>query len=186
MPEADQAARNAVELSQNVPPAEKYLIAAIRAQVTNNYPEAINAYENMAKASPDNTDVESALARLYEDTGEFAKAEQNYQKILTANPKDLAAIVAVGRVATKKGDPRASLDALNRGLGLSIELENLDQRGESLYFLGVAYRMLNKPQEALRSFQDALSIRRQIGQPTRPQQTPNAAQTADQIVKGGL
>ena len=43
--EAEQSARKAVELSQNLPEAEKYLIAAIRSQVTKNYPEAIKAYE---------------------------------------------------------------------------------------------------------------------------------------------
>ena len=54
-------------LSQDLPEAEKYLIAAIRSQVTKNYPEAIKAYENLAKASPDNPDVRFALASLYED-----------------------------------------------------------------------------------------------------------------------
>ena len=37
-----------------MPEAEKYLIAAIRAQIAKNFPEAIKAYENLAKASPDN------------------------------------------------------------------------------------------------------------------------------------
>ncbi len=72
--EAEQSAQKAVTLSQDLPEAEKYLIAAIRSQVTKNYPEAIKAYENLAKASPGNSDVQSALASLYEDTGDFAKA----------------------------------------------------------------------------------------------------------------
>ena len=38
-----------MDLSQNLPEAEKYLISAIVSQVVNNYPEAIKAYENLAK-----------------------------------------------------------------------------------------------------------------------------------------
>jgi TolB-like protein len=52
--EAEQSARKAVDLSQNLPEAEKYLVAAIRSQVTKNYPEAIKANEDLAKASTGN------------------------------------------------------------------------------------------------------------------------------------
>jgi len=162
--EAEQSAQKAVGLSENLPPAEKYLTAAIRAQVANNYPDAIKAYENMARVSPDNADVLSALARLYEDTGDFAKADEYYQKILTANPKDFAAIVSMGRVAIKRGNAQASLEPLNRALSLSVQVGNDEERGTSLHLLGVAYRMLNKPEEALRNFQEALAIRRRTGE----------------------
>ena len=162
--EAEQAAQKAVGLSENLPPAEKYLIAAIRAQVANNYPDAIKAYENMAKVSPDNADVQSALARLYEDTGDFSKAAELNQRLLAANPKDITAMVATGRVAIKNGDPRGALDPLNRVLTLSIQLGNDEARGTSLHLMGVAYRMLDKPEEALHNFQEALAIRRRIGQ----------------------
>ena len=162
--EAEQSAQRAVELSETLPQPEKYLIAAIRAQVANNYSEAIKAYENMARVSPDNADVQSALARLYEDAGDFAKAGALNQQLLAANPKDITAMVAAGRVAIKNGDPRASLDSLNHALSLSIQLGNDDARGTSLHLMGVAYRMLNKPEDALRNFQEALAIRRRIGQ----------------------
>jgi len=162
--EAERSARKAVALSDNLPQAERYLIAAIHAQVTNNYPEAIKAYEAMAKASPDNADVQSALGRLYEDTGDFAKADEAYQKILKANPKDIAAIVSTGRIAIKRGNPQDSLDPLNRALSLSVQLGNDEERGTSLHAIGAAYRMLNKPEDALRNFQEALAIRRRTGQ----------------------
>ena len=162
--EAEQAAESALNLSENLPPAAKYLIAARHAQINRNYAEAIKAYENLAKASPDNADVQSALARLYEDTGDYAKAEAFEQKLLAADPKDIATIVSTGRVALKRGKVQASLDPLNRALSLSIELGNDEARGASLHLLGVAYRMLNKPQEALHNFQEALAIRRRTGE----------------------
>ena len=162
--EAQRSAQKAVELSDNLPQAERYLIAAIRAQIANNYPEAIRAYENLAKASPDNADVQSALGRLYEDSADFAKANEYYQKLLKANPKDIAAIVSTGRVAIKSGKAQESLDPLNRALSLSIQLGNDAERSASLYLIGLAYRLLNKPEDALRNFQEALAIRRRTGE----------------------
>ncbi len=117
--DAEQSAQKAVLLSQNLPDAEKYLISAIRSQVTKNYPDAIKAYENLAKASPDNSDVESALASLYKDSGNLAKAREYYQKLLTTNPKDVAATLELGSLALKSGDPQGSLDPLNRAHTLS-------------------------------------------------------------------
>lgn len=162
--EAEQAAQNAVSLSENLPQAEKYLIAAIRAQVANNFPEAIKAYENLAKAAPDNADVQSALARLYEDTGDFAKADEHYQKLLSANPNDVAALVFKGRLAIRKGNAQDGLDALNHALTLSVQLNNQEQKAAALHYMGTAYRLLNKPDEALRNYKEALTIRRDIGQ----------------------
>src|SRR5207302_621753 len=63
--EAEQSARRAVELSESLTPAEKYAISASQARISKNYPKAIEAYENLAKISPDNSNVRSALGALY-------------------------------------------------------------------------------------------------------------------------
>src|SRR5438132_1327247 len=160
--EAEQAAKKAVDLSQNLPEAEKYLIAAIRAQTVKNFPEAIKAYENLAKASPDNTDVQSALASLYEDSGDFAKATEYNQKILASNPNDVTAMLTAGRLSLKSGKPQASLDPLNKAHTLAVQVNNQEQTATSLHLIGVAYGRLNKPDEALSNYQDALTIRRRI------------------------
>ncbi len=162
--EAEQSAQKAVTLSQDLPEAEKYLISAIRFQVTKNYPEAIKAYENLAKVSLGNSDVQAALADLYERTGDFAKATEYNQKILAANPKDITATLALGRLAIDSGKAQASFDPLNRALSLSVQLDNQEQKAATLQLMGTAYRMLNKPEEALRNYQEALAIRRQLGQ----------------------
>jgi tetratricopeptide (TPR) repeat protein/predicted Ser/Thr protein kinase len=162
--EAEQSAGKAVRLSQNLPEAEKYLISAIHSQVVKNYPEAVKAYENLAKASPDNFDVESALATLYKDSGNLAKAREYYQKLLTTNPKDVAATLDLGRVALKSGDPQGSLDPLSRAYAMAIQMDNQEQQAASLHFMAVAYAMLSKPEESLRNEEQALAIWRRIGQ----------------------
>ena len=162
--EAEGSAQKAVDLSQNLPEGEKYLISAIHFQIGKNFPDAIKAYENLAKASPDNSDVQSVLADLYEQTGDVARANEYNLKILAANPKDIAANLALGRLALNNGKAQASLDPLNRALTLSVQLDNLEQKAATLNYMGSAYRILNKPEEALHNYQEALVIRRQLGQ----------------------
>ncbi|MGB9234048.1 MAG: tetratricopeptide repeat protein [Terriglobales bacterium] len=162
--EAEQSAKKAVDLSQDLPEAEKYLIAAIRFEATKNYPEAVKAYETLAKASPDNSDVQSALAGLYRDSGDFAKARDYYQKLLSSNPKDVAATIELGRIAIKSGDPQGSFDPLNRAYSLAVQVDNQEQKATSLHLMAMAYRKLSKPQEVLRNEREAITIWRSIGE----------------------
>jgi len=162
--EAEQSAQKAVMLSQNLPDAEKYQISAIELQVNKHFPAAIKAYENLALVLPDNSDVRAALAHLYEDSGDLAKARDYYQKILTANPKDIGATIDMGRIQLKNGDPQGALESLNHAYSLAVQMDNQEQKAMSLHLTAVAYRNLAKPQEVLRSEKEALTIWRQIGQ----------------------
>ncbi len=162
--EAEQSAKKAVALSQDLPTAEKYLISAIELQVVKNYPEATKAYENLAKVMPGSSDVQSALASLYQDSGDLAKARDYYQKLLSSNPKDVAATLDLGRIEIKSGNPQGSFDPLNRAYSLAAQVDNQEQKATSLHLMAVAYRMLNKPQEVLHNEQQALKIWREIGQ----------------------
>ena len=162
--QASQTAQKAVTLSQNLPEAEKYLIAANRSLVDKNYAEAIKAFETLARSSPDNYDVQVALASLYQDSGDFVKAREYYQKILSANPKDIAATLDLGRIEIKSGNPQTSFDPLNRAYSLSVQVGNDEQKATSLHLMAVAYRMLNKPDEVVRNETQALAIWRQINQ----------------------
>jgi tetratricopeptide (TPR) repeat protein/tRNA A-37 threonylcarbamoyl transferase component Bud32 len=162
--EAEQSAQKAVALSQNLPESEKYLISAILSQVMKNYPEAIKAYENLAQVSPDNSDVQAALASLYKDSGNLTKAREYYQRLLTTNPKDIAATLELGRIAIRSGDAQGSLDPLSRAYTLAIEMDNQEQKASSLHFMAVAYDMLSKPEESVRNEKEALSIWESVGQ----------------------
>ncbi len=162
--EAEQSAKKAVALSQDLPAAEKYLISAIELQVVKNYPEAVKAYENLAKVMPGSSDVQSVLASLYQDSGDLVKARDYYQKLLSSNPKDVAATLNLGRIEIKSGNPQGSFDPLNRAYSLATQVDNQEQKATSLHLMAVAYRMLNKPQEVLRNEQEALKVWREIGQ----------------------
>jgi tetratricopeptide (TPR) repeat protein len=161
---AEQFSRKAVDLSEKLPPQERYLIQANYAQISNDNRKAIESYENLAKVSPDDLDVHLRLGGLYESTGAYDKARDEYARVLTSDPKHVDALLAAGRVEIRRNNPQGSLDYLNRGLSLAVELGNADGKSAILNAIGVAYKRLNKPEEALRYYQEALAIRRGLGQ----------------------
>jgi serine/threonine protein kinase/tetratricopeptide (TPR) repeat protein len=162
--EAEQTSRKAVDLSENLPPQEKYLIAASHAGIMKDYPKAIEAYENLAKAVPGDSDVQFALGSLYEQTGAFDKAREHYDAVLKADPQSVEALWKRGGVEIESGNSPGSLDYLNRGLSLSVQLGNDEKKALILQAIGIAYKLMNKPEEALKSYQESLEIQRRLGQ----------------------
>ena len=161
--EAERYSRRAVELSQQLPPAERYLIEANDARVTGNTAKAIELYGNLVKAAPGDANLQFTLASLYESNNDFDQASQHYAKVLEQDPKSVAALLATGRVQIKNGKPQDSLDYLNRAYSLAVRLENQEQKAAILHAIGVAYRLMEKPQDALKNYQDSIAIKRQIG-----------------------
>jgi eukaryotic-like serine/threonine-protein kinase len=162
--DAEQASRRAVELAQQLPAAEKYVVQATHARIVKDNNKAVEAYENLSKTQPENTDVQYALGSLYRDQGDFGKARALFSKILLDDPKNIRALWQMGAVEIMSGNPQAALDPLTKGLSVAIQVDNQEQKGLILLAMGIAYRLLNKPEEALRSYQESLDINTRIGQ----------------------
>jgi tetratricopeptide (TPR) repeat protein/predicted Ser/Thr protein kinase len=161
--DAERHSRKALELSQQLPLAEKYLIEAGRARVVKDTPKAIQAYENLAKTFPDNAEVEYALGGLYEDSAQFDKALAHYASVLKSDPKNLDALLATGRVESKRGDPQAGLDFLSRASGIAVQIDNPEQQAMVLQATGIAYKLLGRSEDALRNYQQSMDINTRLG-----------------------
>jgi len=161
--QAEAYSRKALDLSQQLPAAEKYLIEANHARVMKDNKKAIEAYENLAKTFPDNTDVEYALGSLYVETGDYDKAREQLARILQADPKNIKALWQMGVIEIRRNNPQAALDPLNKGISLAIQVDNQEQRALLLQAAGVAYRFMNKPDEAMRNYKESMEINRRLG-----------------------
>ncbi len=161
--QAESASRRAVELSDNLPAPEKYRIEASHARITKDLQKAITAYELLAKENPEDTDVQLALAGLFERVSNFTDARKRLASVLSRDPKYVGALLASGRVEIKAGNPQAGLEFLTRALNLAIQLDNQEEKAAILQATGIAYGSLNKPEDALRNFQESLAIKKQIG-----------------------
>jgi len=160
---AEQASRRAVELSENLSAQDQLLIKARHAGLMHDPAKAIAAYEQLAKVNPDDAETQFALAKLYEDSGNYDQAKKYLAKLLASDPKNVQALLASGRVDIRSGDSQSSLNPLNTALSLAITFGNEEQKGDAYQALGNAYQNLNKPEDALNSFNQALEIRRKIG-----------------------
>jgi eukaryotic-like serine/threonine-protein kinase len=162
--EAGQFSRRAMSLGEALPPQEKYLISANHYRIVNDTPKAIEAFENLAKASPNSASVQFDLGTLYERSGAFDKARERFAKVVELDPKFVDGLRALGRVEIRRGNPQGSLEHLNAGLTLAIELKNDQARADILQAIGIAYKRLDRPEEALRRFEESLEIKRKLGE----------------------
>jgi len=161
--DAEQNSRKAVDLSSSLPTAEKYLIEATHARVVKDNKKAIEAYENLAKSMPEDSDVESALASLYTDTGNYDKARAQLTRLLNLDPKNIKALWRMGVLEIVSGNPQAALEPLNKGLSLAVQVDAPELKGLILQSMGISYRLLNKPDEAMRDYQDSMAINQRLG-----------------------
>jgi tetratricopeptide (TPR) repeat protein len=161
--QAQGASLKAVELSANLPKQEKYLIAATHAEILKQYPKAIESYEALAKASPGNTDVLFHLATLYGKSGSVDQELATLEKLRTLDPKNAAALLALGRAELDSNNAQKGLEDLNSALNLAVQAGNDEQKADALQAIGVGYEGLQRPDDALRNYQESLDIKRRIG-----------------------
>ena len=161
-PEAEEASRKAVSLAEKLPEREKYLVNANYARIEHDYPKAIEYYESLSKNAPGDPELQYELGLLYEDTGAFDKAREHYSKVLAADPQNVMAMLASGRLHLRTGNPQGALGSFNAGLALADKQKNEEAKGTLLQGIGVCYRQLNKPDDALRYFEEALKIRQRL------------------------
>ena len=182
--EAEELSRKAVDLGQKSSPQEAYRIAASHARIVRDYPRAIEAYENLAKVLPGDSDVQFVLAGLYCAVGSFGKARDFYGKLLARDPKYVEALIGMGGVELGTGNPKAGIDYFNRALALAVEFENDEEKSAILYEFGVVYNQLSKLEESLRNYELALDIQRRLGEKEAIAQTlKGMAQIQDPLGK---
>jgi len=162
--DADESSRKAVDLSNSLSSRERYLILANRARVTHDNEKAIEYYENLAKGSPEDLDIEMALGGLYEANIVLDKAKERYAFVLQRDPKSADALLALGRVEVMNGNAQNGIDYFERARSLAVQNDNQEQNAAALHAIGVGYKIINKTDEALQNLKEALTIRRKIGQ----------------------
>lgn len=160
---AAQASREAMSLSAALPPQEKHRIAANHYKIVNDSGKAIESYENLVKASPADAMIRFELGGLYENSGALDQAKEHFSKVVELDPKFVEGLLALGRVEIKQGNPQASLEHLDKAVGLATQLENDEARANIQQARGIAYMRLNRPNEALTRYKESLEIKQRLG-----------------------
>jgi tetratricopeptide (TPR) repeat protein len=161
--EADQHVRRAADLSERLPEEQRYVIDAMRAGIANDTDKAIEAYERLEKLAPSDTQILFDLARLYDGKGDFDRARDMLKRVLDLDPKYIAALIQIGQVEIRRRNFDEALKYLQPAFSEAVRTGNEPAKGGSLHAMGVAFKRLNKPADALNNYEQALRIRRSLG-----------------------
>ncbi len=162
---AELASRQAVTLSDNLPENEKFLIQADNAVITNDTDKAIASYEKLTAANPDDIDAQYELAQLYETASNYDAARKHLAIVRAADKNNPEVLYTSGKVEIEAGNPQAGLDFLGSAYNLATQTNNDALKASILQAEGIAYRMLDKPKEALKNYQQSLAISRALNIP---------------------
>jgi serine/threonine protein kinase/tetratricopeptide (TPR) repeat protein len=160
---AEQASRRAVILSDKLTGEEKYLIEANHAVIVNDTAKGIAAYEKLTQTDQTDEDYQLALAGLYEQASNYDEARKVLARVRAADSKSLDALLASFRVEVSAGKPQAGIEFLISAYSLATQLGNDEAKASIEQQMGSAYLDLNQLNEAMKSFQGALEIRKRLG-----------------------
>ncbi len=76
--------------------------------------EAREALESATVRNPEDTRIDYVKAMLYETTGDFTKAAQHYERVLSADPNDFASHMNLAGAYNKAGNEEKAVEALVR------------------------------------------------------------------------
>jgi tetratricopeptide (TPR) repeat protein len=102
--------------------------------------------------------------------GDYAEAEARFQRGLTIaqdtrnRSTEVTALINLGWNSAARGDWEQAREFASAGAKLSREIAYIEALAESLVWLGHAWLGLSRPENAIASYQEALAIRRDLGQ----------------------
>ena len=117
----------------------QYLVQAYGPEKLNDPTQAEPVVRSMIDLDPSDATNYFALAKIYEDSGEYEIAEQTFQKARQAKPKDPAVYLQLAGYYNRQGDFDKTIEALNERI--KVEPDNPEAHYTlSTYYWDEAYR----------------------------------------------
>ena len=122
------------------------------AHQNGQFSEAKKGYQKILKKRPDWGPVLNALGNLFLDQNRPDKAKPIFEKAANLNPPDLSSCYSLGRLKQLENDHQGAI------LVYQSMLDRRPDAGIVWNNLGVAYREIGKPDDAIASFQAAVRL----------------------------
>ena len=123
--EAEQAARRAVDLSQNLPLAQKYFIEASLARITKDNAEGDCRLRNSGQEFPGQSRCAVRAGQSVRRRRRSGQGSVLLRQRAEADSKNLDALLAMGRVEIKSGNPQKGLDPLDQARHISPSISTI-------------------------------------------------------------
>ena len=146
--DAITAFRRSLELEPGIATTEHNLGASL--QAIQNYDEAVAHYQTSMALSGPQVGTLLNMAIAYYEAGQPEDAEFVANEALRLVPDLAPAHTVLGAVALEVEQPEVALSELQRAIDLD------DGYGQAYFYMGLAYKSLNQPAEAIAAFEEAL------------------------------
>lgn len=120
--------------------------------------EAVAAYEQAVKKSPDSIDYRYALGSLYWKQIRYDEATREFLDILRREPDEARASFNLGDIYLTKGEAARAIPFLETAL------KKFPDEFDTRFALGRAYLAINKYPEAIEQFEIAVRLRPEIAE----------------------
>ena len=150
-------------------PQDILYLDAITATVRRRFGDAVNAYTEIARLSPNESPVYVDLGYAHENNGNIDKALENYLKAIDLNRGQYAtAYLRAGIVYNRKGDTKNANTMFDKAEELYRAGSNNEGLNEVFRQRGILFRINGEYDKAKAQFQQSLDAARAIG--NEPQQ----------------
>ena len=145
-------------------PKDALYLDAIRAAVTRKFDDAIKAYTELAKQSPEEGSIFVDLGYAYENDGNLDKALENYLKAIDLNKGQYAtAYLRTGSVYLRKQDKDNAVKMFDEAERLYKAGSNNEGLNEVNRQRGILFRSKEEYEKAKSLFESSLNASRAIG-----------------------
>ncbi len=124
---------------------------AFSLQALDRNDEALAHYQTAQALGDRQASTPANMAIAYYETGQMAQAAEAARQALAAGEKQASAYAVLGAVALAEQQPETALPPLYHALILDAGYS------PAYFFLGLAYKTLNRPVEAMAAFEQALN-----------------------------
>ncbi|HEY0762068.1 MAG TPA: tetratricopeptide repeat protein [Pyrinomonadaceae bacterium] len=156
---------NGLTTRSSLEPRDALYLDAVLATVTRRFGDAIKAYTEIAKLTPDDSSVYVDLGYAYETDGNTDKALENYLKAIELNKQQYATgYLRAGVIYHRKQQTDKATEMFDQAEKLYRAGSNEEGVIEVLRQRGILYRDKGRFDDAKSQFQQSLDASRTIGQ----------------------
>jgi serine/threonine protein kinase/Tfp pilus assembly protein PilF len=134
------------------------VLDAINALVSNNFTNAIKAYGEIARLTPNDTYAFVNLGRAFEKNGETDKAIESYVQATSLDPQNALAYLRVGVLYGRQQKMASALPSFQKAEAIYKPSGNSEGEANVLYERSHAYINAGKLEEARAELQQALDL----------------------------
>jgi len=143
-----------------LPEQDRLYLDAVTDTAQRRYPQAVSAYQKIARLNPDVAHVYVDLGRAYDKNNETEKAVASYTEATTRAPGYAAAFLRLGVLHARQKNVPGALAAFDRAARRYAAAGNAEGEAEVHYQRGRLYVETNKMADARRELERALELSR--------------------------